>query len=58
MDAPLEHDPEKLQTFRIRSCCKSRSSERDRIQAESIALQRNGAPSVQKARPAVHGALR
>src|SRR5450631_3525391 len=34
----LEHDPEKLQTFRTRSCSKSKTSERYPIQPETIAL--------------------
>jgi hypothetical protein len=33
-----EHDPEKLQTFRTRSCSKSVTLERYPIQPETIAL--------------------
>jgi hypothetical protein len=36
----VEHDPEKLQTFRTRSCSKSKTLERYPIQSERIALQR------------------
>ena len=34
-----EHDPEKLQTFRTRSCSKTMTLERHAIQFETIALQ-------------------
>src|SRR3984893_3039914 len=39
----LAHDPEKLQTFRTRSCAKSKRVERYPIQPERIALYRRGA---------------
>src|ERR1700730_2037134 len=39
----LAHDPEKLQTFRTRSCAKSKRVERYPIQPERMALYRRGA---------------
>src|SRR5450631_13492 len=44
MVRPLEHDPEKLQTFRTRSCSKSKTPERYLIQPEWMALSSKYGP--------------